>query len=182
MATNPRMLTGSFRDRTTGSRIYSWLVKRGYGADEINVLMTEKTRAAFGEEHEEHEEHEVQFKAGSKFSEGMAAGGAVGTAVGATVAALAALGTSIVVPGLGWVVAGPIFAALAGGGAGALAGGAIGALIGLGISESNAAAYEEALCHGGVVIGVVPHSSEDATAIKKKFEDEHADNIVYSSQ
>jgi hypothetical protein len=179
MATKPKMLTACFRDRTAGSGTYSWLVNRGYRGDEINVLMTEKTRAAFGEEHEE---HEVQLKARSKISEGMAAGGAVGTAVGATVAAIAALGTSIVVPGLGWVVAGPIFAALAGGGAGAVAGGAIGALIGLGISESNAAAYEEALCHGGVVIGVVPHSSEDATAIKKKFEDEHADNIVYSSQ
>jgi hypothetical protein len=39
----------------------------------------------------------------------------VGTVVGASAAAIAAIGTSIVIPGLGWVVAGPLVAALAGG-------------------------------------------------------------------
>jgi hypothetical protein len=110
----------------------------------------------------------------------MAAGGAVGTAVGAGVAALAAIGTSIVIPGLGWVVAGPVFAALAGGGAGAVAGGAVGALIGFGISESNASAYEEALRNGGVVLGVVPRNNDDAKVIQDKFEEQHADNVVYA--
>jgi hypothetical protein len=36
----------------------------------------------------------------------IAAGDAVGTVVGASAAAIAAIGTSIVIPGLGWVVAG----------------------------------------------------------------------------
>jgi hypothetical protein len=167
------MVTGVFRNRTTAGETYAWLLNRGYRADEINVLMTEKTRAGFGTKGEE-----GQIKAGSKTAEGMATGGAVGTAVGAGAAAIAAIGTSIVVPGLGWVVAGPIFAALAGGSVGAVAGGAIGALVGLGISESNATAYEEALRHGGVVIGVTPHNSDDADAIEHKFEEEHADNVV----
>jgi len=175
MATKQSMITGMFRDRTAASETYNWLQNRGYRADEINVLMTERTRSTFGAKGDE-----GRIKAGSKTAEGAAAGGAVGTAVGAGVAALAAIGTSIVVPGLGWVVAGPIFAALAGGGAGAVAGGAIGALIGLGISESNANAYEEALRNGGIVIGVVPHNKDDADAINKKFEAEHADNIVYA--
>lgn len=175
MATKQKMLTAVFRDRTGASRTYTWLLDRGYRADEINVLMTERTRASFGEQREG-----GRIKAGTKTSEGMAAGGAVGTVVGASAAAIAAIGTSIVIPGLGWVVAGPLFAALAGGGAGAVAGGAAGALIGLGISESNASAYEAALRNGGVVIGVVPRDSEDARTIEKKFESQHADNIVYA--
>jgi len=162
MATKQKMLTGVFRDRSTASETYTWLLQRGYRADELNVLMTERTRATFGSKHEE-----GRIKAGTKTVEGMATGGVVGTAVGAGAAALAAIGTSIVVPGLGWVVAGPLFGALAGGSAGAVAGGAIGALIGLGISESNATAYEEALRNGGVVIGVVPRNSDDADAIEK---------------
>lgn len=173
MATKQAMVTGIFRDRSTASQTYNWLLNRGYRADEINVLMTDRTRAAFGSNREE-----GRIKAGTKTTEGMAAGGAAGAAIGAGAAAIAAIGTSIVVPGLGWVVAGPLFAALAGGGAGAVAGGAIGALIGLGISESNATAYEEALKNGGVVIGVVPRNKDDADAIEKKFEEEHADNVV----
>ena len=65
-------------------------------------------------------------------------------------------GTTIWFPAWVWIVAGPIFAALAGGGAGAVTGGAVGGLVGLGIPESNAKAYEEALKKGGVVFGVHP--------------------------
>ena len=175
MATKAKMLTGVFRDRAEANHVYSWLLSRGYRPDEINVLMTERTRAAFTSDQEE-----GQIKAGTKVVEGMATGGAVGTLVGAGAAAIAAIGTAIIVPGLGWVVAGPIFAALAGGGAGAVAGGALGALVGLGISESNASAYEEALRNGGVVIGVVPRTANDRDAIEKKFDEEHADNVVFA--
>lgn len=174
MATKQTMVTGVFRDRTAASHTYNWLLARGYRPDEVNVLMTQRTRAGFDSE------RDGQIKAGTKTAEGMAAGGILGTAMGAGVAAIAAIGTSIVVPGLGWVVAGPIFAALAGGGAGAVAGGALGALIGLGISESNATAYEEALRNGGIVIGVVPRNSNDSNVIEKKFEEEHADNVVHA--
>jgi hypothetical protein len=173
--TKQKMLTAIFRDRREASRVYNWLLDHGYRPDEVNVLMSEQTRVAYRSDREE-----GPIKAGSKAAEGAAVGGAVGTAVGAAAAAIAAIGTSVVVPGLGWVVAGPIFGALAGGSVGAVGGGTIGALIGLGISESNAAAYEEALRNGGVVIGVVPHNKEDAEAIEKKFEDQHADNLVYA--
>lgn len=173
MASKQSMVTGVFRDRTTANEIYTWLLNRGYRADEINVLMTEKTRAAYGDRPEE-----SQIKAGSKTTEGLATGGVVGTAIGAAAGAIALIGATIFVPGLGFAVAGPVFGALAGGSAGAVTGGVIGALIGLGISESNAKAYEEALRHGGVVIGVVPRNSDDTKNIEKKFEEEHADNVV----
>ena len=50
-----------------------------------------------------------------------------------------AVGSTIAVPGLGLVVAGPIAAALAGAGAGAAAGGLIGAMVGAGIPEDRGA-------------------------------------------
>jgi hypothetical protein len=51
-------------------------------------------------------------------------------------------------------------------------------LVGYGIPESNAKAYEEALRAGGVAIGVAPRNSEDAGAIKKKFQENRGDNII----
>jgi hypothetical protein len=173
--TKAKMLTAIFRDRLSTERAFLWLQHRGYSPGEISVLMSEHTRAGYHDGGTE-----GQIKKGSHATEGVAAGGAVGTAVGATVGAILAIGTSIAIPGLGLIVAGPLVAALAGGGAGAVAGGAIGGLVGLGISESNAKAYEEALKKGGVVFGVAPHSSEDAKAIQKYFEEQKADNIVYT--
>src|SRR5262245_61851737 len=92
MATNGKMLTAVFRDRFVASQTYSWLLNQGYRAEEVNVLMTERTRSQFRDEREE-----GRIKAGSKTTEGLAAGGVVGTAVGAGAAAIAAIGTSIVV-------------------------------------------------------------------------------------
>ena len=137
--------------------------------------MSERTRGGYHDHGTE-----GQMKSGTHASEGMVEGGELGTAIGATVGAILAIGTSIAIPGLGLIVAGPIIAAFAGGGAGAVAGGAIGGLVGLGFPESNAKAYEEALKKGGVVFGVVPHSEEDAKAIRKCFEEQKADNIVYT--
>ncbi len=107
------MITGVFRDRTAAQATYQWLLDQGYAASELNVLMSDKTRSSYAAE----EDHEDMAHAGNQAVEGMAIGGAVGTAVGAGLAALAALGTSIVLPGLGLIVAGPLAAAFAGGGA-----------------------------------------------------------------
>src|SRR4051812_42087029 len=97
--TKPRMITAVFRNPNDAEAAFDWLTQRGY--DEINVLMTEETRTA-------RYAGKPMEKAGSKAVEGMAVGGAIGTAVGATLAAIAALGTSLVLPGLGLVVAGPL--------------------------------------------------------------------------
>jgi len=175
MARNQSMLTAVLRDRSAASRAYEWLQTRGYNTSEINVLMSDHTRTSFGDDGAE-----GRIKAGDKAVEGMAAGGAVGTAVGATIGAILAIGTSIAFSGLGIVVAGPLLAGLAGGGAGAITGGLVGGLVGLGLSESNAHAYELALKSGGVVFGVVPHSSREASEIRDYFEKNGGENIVYA--
>jgi hypothetical protein len=175
MATAPTqdMVAAVFRDHADGQAVYNWLTSQGYASPEINVLMSEGTKAAYYS----HEEDE-RVEASSYAAEGMATGGAIGTAVGAAAAAFAAIGTSLVVPGLGLVVAGPIAAALAGAGAGAVTGGVVGGLVGLGIPESNAKAYDETLRQGGMAIGVVPHSSQDASRIKTAFKNFGGENVI----
>src|SRR5207249_11816950 len=109
---------------------------------------------------------------------GMGVGGAIGTAVGATLAAVIAAGSTLAIPGLG-IVAGPLVAAFAGGGAGAVTGGLIGTLVGAGMTEQNAQAYDEALRNGGVVIGVLPHNSDHASDIQKRFKELNGENVCY---
>jgi hypothetical protein len=174
MADKRKMLTAVFRDRVRAQTAYDRLINRGYTNTEINVLMSDATRTAYAADRPS-ERHDI----GSHAAEGMGVGGAIGTAVGATLAAVAAIGYSLILPGIGLIVAGPIAAALAGGGAGAVTGGLIGALVGMGLPEPNAKAYQDALREGGVVIGVVPRSAEDADAIKDDFEDLKAENVCY---
>jgi hypothetical protein len=164
------MVVAVFRDRIHANRVYTWLRDRGYTSDEINVLMSDQTRAAYADTDDE----EI-VSSGTRAAEGVATGGAIGTAVGATLAIIAA---TVALPGVGFFVAGPLVAALAGAGAGAVAGGLIGGLVGLGIPESNAAAYEQALRDGGVVIGVRPHSDEDTDHIKDYFEKHQGENVI----
>jgi hypothetical protein len=167
------MVTAVFRDRVNAQSAYDRLIARGYRNTDISVLMTDATRSAYFPPDRE----SGRISAGSHMEEGAAVGGAIGTAVGATLAAVAAVGTSLIIPGLGLVVAGPIAAALAGAGAGAVTGGLIGGLVGLGIPESNAEAYQQALKEGGVVLGVVPRSSDEVSAVKDIFEDLNGENI-----
>src|SRR5262245_14885186 len=169
-----KMVTAVFRDRYNAERAFEALRRRGYRDNEINVLMSETTRATYYSEREQ-----GKLSAGSKVGEGAAVGGAVGTAVGAGIAAVLALGTTVAIPGVG-IIAGPIVAALAGGGAGAVAGGLIGALVGLGIPESNAKAYEQILRQGGVALGVVPRSDDEASEIKDEFKRLEGENIIYT--
>ena len=167
------MVTSVFRNPLDAQSAHDRVSMLGYTRDEVNVLMADSTRAKYFPHREESAE-----KTGNQGLEGTAVGGAVGTAVGATLAAVAAIGSSIMIPGLGLIIAGPITALLAGAGAGALAGGLVGGLIGLGIPESNAKAYEQALREGGVVLGVHPHSTDDAAKIKRIFEDHHGENVI----
>jgi len=171
---NKKMLAAVFRDRVNAQTAYDRLINRGYTNSEINVLMSDTTRAAYHAGNKHEEKHSV----GTHAAEGAATGGAVGTALGATLGALMTVGTAVLLPGIGWI-AGPVIAGLAGAGAGALTGGLVGAMIGLGIPESNARAYEDALREGGVVIGVMPRSAEDAESIKEEFANLNGENICF---
>jgi hypothetical protein len=75
------------------------------------------------------------------------------------------------------LVAGPIAAALAGGGAGALTGGVIGALVGSGIPEERAKVYDKGIRDGGIVMGVTPRNTEDADYLEKDWRTNRGEEV-----
>jgi hypothetical protein len=98
---------------------------------------------------------------------------------GAIIGGIAAIGTNVLIPGLGLVVWGPIAAALAGAGAGGLTGGLVGALIGWGIPEEHAAEYEKGIREGGTVLGVTPRTDDDATYFENEWRTNYRGEHVY---
>src|SRR5436305_10845791 len=101
------MVVSVFQSRYGAERAFAFLYARGYRDSEINVLMTDQTRANF---YPDVMRDEQKHEAGTRATEGMGVGGAIGAAVGATLAAAAAIGTSLAIPGLGLLIAGPIAA------------------------------------------------------------------------
>ncbi|RZK36619.1 MAG: hypothetical protein EOO57_06870, partial [Hymenobacter sp.] len=114
---------------------------------------------------------------GDKAMEGAGVGSAIGGTAGAIIGAIAAIGTSVALPGLGLIIAGPLAAALAGAGAGGLTGGLVGALVGSGIPEEHAAEYEEGIKNGGIVMGVKPRNAEDSKYFEEQFKSNDADKV-----
>ena len=159
-------VTGLYESPEAANRAYQGLRDtHGYDAADIDVLMTDETRTRhFGDA-----EPGTEFSGGTKAAEGLGKGSAIGGGVGAALAALFAVGTSVVIPGLGLVVAGPIAAALAGAGAGGATGGIIGALIGAGIPKDRATAYDAGLKKGGIVIGTRARDAKHAADLEREF-------------
>src|SRR2546425_7655089 len=96
-------VTGLFKTRAAAEAAVDAVIKRGYTRDDVSVLMSDATK-----------NKEFAMQTRSHAADGLGFGGAIGGTVGAVLAAIAAVGTSIAIPGLGLVVAGPIAAALAG--------------------------------------------------------------------
>ncbi|MCD6013486.1 MAG: hypothetical protein K0Q79_3348 [Flavipsychrobacter sp.] len=165
------LMTGMFRTKEDADNAYTALQLRGYGSNEIYLLMSQGT-------HDTHFHNGIHEKSiGNKAMEGAGTGGAIGVTVGAIAAAIAVIGTSIVIPGLGLVIAGPLVAAAAGAGAGGVAGGIIGALVGAGIPKERAIIYEKGISEGNIVIGVRPRNQADAEFIENEWIKNHVVEI-----
>ena len=176
MATDSRVMTGLFPDRDSAERAYQGAIDRGYGASDMNLVMSDETRAqSFGGTQAGTQATETEL--GNKAAEGAGIGAGIGGTVGAIAAAVAAVGTSIALPGLGLVIAGPIAAALAGAGAGGAAGSLIGALIGWGIPEERVKQYEAGIQKGGILMGVRPRNADDADYLAKHWQDNRGADI-----
>ena len=169
--TSGRMLTGMFADRDSTENAYNTLHQRGYTKDDINLVMSDETR----KKHFSKGETEI----GTKAMEGAGTGSAIGGVVGAAIGIIAAIGTSVLIPGLGLIVAGPLAAGLAGAGAGGVTGGLIGALVGSGIPEERARLYESGIKDGKIVMGVHPHNDEDAEYFQNEWNSKNGEEIHY---
>lgn len=171
-------LTGLFPDRDSAERAYQGAVERGYKQDDVNLVMSDDTRAKhFGQDTTGTTADGRQTELGTKAAEGAGIGAGIGGALGAIAAAVAAVGTSIAVPGLGLVIAGPLAAALAGAGAGGAAGTLVGALIGWNIPEERVKEYEEGIRQGGILMGVRPRSDDDASHIERNWREANGQSI-----
>lgn len=166
------IMTGLFTDKESTESAYQSLRNRGYTDDEINVIMSDDTRKKYYA-------NDADSALGTKAAEGTGVGGAIGGTLGAIIGGIAAIGTNLVLPGLGLVVWGPIAAALAGAGAGGLAGGLVGALVGWGIPEDRAVVYETGIKNGGTVLGVTPRSDEDAVALENEWTTNYRGRDIY---
>lgn len=171
MADERPLMTGLFPDRDSAELGYNALTERGYDTKDVNLAMSDDTRkqhfAAAGTETE----------LGNKAAKGAGVGGAIGGTVGAIAAALVAVGTSIAIPGLGIVIAGPLAAAIAGAGAGAATGGIVGALVGWNIPEERVKRYEEGIKKGGILMGVRPRNDEDAAYLEQNWTTNRAQDV-----
>ncbi|MEP6635236.1 MAG: hypothetical protein ABJB97_00825 [Acidobacteriota bacterium] len=164
--TKPKLVTGLFKNKVAAEAAVDAILKRGYTRDDISVLMSDATRTK-----------EFAVQARTHAADGAGIGGALGGAVGAVLAAVVAVGSTILLPGLNLVIAGPIAAALAGAGAGGVTGGVIGALIGAGIPEYRARVYETGLREGGILLGVEAKSDDETDKLEKLLEDIGAEHV-----
>jgi hypothetical protein len=165
------MLTGMFSDRESAEQAYKSLHSKGYTKDDVNLVMSDETR----EKHFSKDENTTELS--NKVADDAGTGSLIGGTLGAIVGVLAAIGTSVLIPGLGLVIAGPIAAGLAGAGAGGITGGIIGALVGVGIPEERAKMYESGIKNGNIVMGVHPRNEEDATFLEKDWKENKGQDI-----
>ncbi|MDI1308855.1 MAG: hypothetical protein PSV17_05405 [Methylotenera sp.] len=157
-------LTRLFKDKETADRAYKSASQAGYSGEEINVVMSEETRERYYGK-----SVILETEVGNKASEGATVGGVTGATIGAIAAAVVAMGTTLVLPGLGIWVAGPLAAAIAGAGAGGVTGGLVGALIGWGLPEDRLKEYELGIKEGGILLGVNPRSDADRDRLEKEW-------------
>lgn len=168
-------VTGLYTPESANRAYQELTTKHGYKADDINVVMSEGTRTRHFGDAKPGEE----LSHGTKAAEGLGKGAAIGGGIGAALAAVFAVGTAVVIPGLGLVVAGPIAAALAGAGAGGATGGIIGALIGAGIPEDRVREYERGINDGGILIGTKYRDADHARELENDYKSYGGSNVRY---
>jgi hypothetical protein len=153
-----KTIAGFFRTRTEGEIAYNQLRDSGLSHDQVSFLAGE-TRGA-----ETPKIGPIEGTgAGSEMPQDVALGSAIGLAAGLVL---------LVIPGVGpLLAAGPLAAAMGGITAGAATGGIVGLLRDNGISDEEAAFYEEGVKRGGSLVTVRRVSSKDekkAREIMKK--------------
>lgn len=162
-------ITALFRSVDDAVSAYQWLRALGFEEGQISVLLSDCSRDAFEAGVRRH-----HLESNLTSSTQAEASGAAGIAVGAGLFALAGVALS----GLGLVVAGPLVAALAGGGVGAMVGPLVAGLVGYGFPEESAHAYEQALKQGGVALGVTPRDAEQARLVTEQFQALRGEHLI----
>jgi len=157
-ASGERALVGVFDDRLRAEEAVDALHQAGFAHDKIGYAIRGADAVAGGM---------IVDADGAKDAKGAVAGAVTGGVVGGVLAAA----ISLLIPGVGPVVAGGILASFFGGAvAGTAVGGILGAMTGLGVSEQEARYYENQFQEGKAIVAVKPGArSADAADILVRF-------------
>ena len=163
-ATEPVQLIELFDTPESAERAYDHLQEMGYNPDEFNVLMSAETHKLFKSGNPV-----AATAAGTEVlhaSEKVLGAAGASSAAGALSGVIAGVGASLLVPGLGLVVIGPLAALGAGLGA------ALGAMYGIAfgeMAENKTADYEAKIHQGKILVSTTPHSPEDREEIQRAW-------------
>jgi hypothetical protein len=162
---------GIYSNRTTVENAVDTLIKSGFSASDVSVLLPENLGPK-----------SIGTEKATKAPEGAAAGATSGAVLGGGLGLLVGIG-ALAIPGLGpFIAAGPIMAALAGMGVGGAVGGVTGALVGLGIPEYEAKRYEGRLQKGGILLSVHCDTSDEIKHAKDLLSGTGAEDISSTSE
>lgn len=169
------LVSAAFDDLDSAEAAACALLEEGFSRDRFSVLVGEGSEfvdvdPVIGEDGHVLRQS-VTLEQENKALKGAGVGSAVGGTVGAVIAAVAAAGTTLAIPPLGLVVAGPIAAAIAGAGAGGTAGTLLGALTGAGMSELRAKQLEKAIKDGQILIGVHAATEPERKLVRNTLEE-----------
>jgi hypothetical protein len=156
-------LVGIFDTEDAAERAYQACLDRGYELGQVNVLVSEDTRAKLLQS-----DHEMAAELGKREAEGGELGGPKGGRVGLLVTVFAAVGAAVAVPAIGFAV-GPVAVALTAAGAAGVAGGLIAAMGDWGMPEERVRGYEADVRKGAILMSVEAHSAADADAIAAEW-------------
>lgn len=157
-AAGERAMIGVFDDRIAAEEAVDALHAAGFAHDKIGYVIRGADDVAGGM---------IVDATGTKDGKGAVAGAVTGGVVGGVLAAA----VSLLIPGVGPVLAGGILASFFGGAvAGTAVGGILGAMTGLGISEEEARFYEKEFHEGRAIVAVKPGARlADAADILVRF-------------
>jgi len=162
---------GIYSNRDTVGRAADTLVRSGFAASNISVLLPENLGP-----------QSIGTEKASKAPEGAATGATSGAVLGGGLGLLVGIG-ALAIPGLGpFIAAGPIVSALAGMGVGGAVGGLTGALVGMGIPEYEAKRYEGLLQKGGILLSVHCDTSDEIKHARELLKRTGAADIASTSE
>lgn len=149
-----KTVVGAFDSFAEAQRVVDDLRNRGINPDDVSIVANDargeySSRLSSGSSTASRQA-DTSTEAVSDTGTGAVTGGVLGGAAG-LIAGLAGL----TIPGIGpLIVAGPLAMALAGAGVGAVAGGLIGGLQHVGVPDTDAEYYAEAVRRGGALVAV----------------------------
>ncbi len=161
-----KTIIATYETVPAANRAIARLFEEAFEHQQIGMMVSDVTR-----------EKHLAFEHHTKAPEGATAGAVVGGTLGAVAAGLTAV-AGIVIPGVGFAIAGPLAAALAGLGAGGAAGGLVGGLVGLGFTETEATLVQDAVKNGNVVVSITVDGSDRAEVAEGVFKSTSAHSVA----